>query len=165
MNTLTTNLFCRVRSPRLQAASTVLLLLLQRTPVLKFLVEAETGAASGVPQILRSAVVVAATLGAVDTVSGATTFVSNPSSPVNATASQPFRSGLFDHRFGQLRWRSSFLDDLWAVASRACHTRVGRRTGRHASVEFGNGIHHGYADSGGHLGCHLQGLGKGESVR
>lgn len=77
-------------SPRLQAAATVLVLLLQRTPILKVLVEADVRAAAGVPQILRSAVVAAAALGACDTLSGATTFVSNPSDPAEATVGEPF---------------------------------------------------------------------------
>ncbi len=77
-------------SPRLQAAATVFVLLLQRTPILKVLVEADVRVAAGVPQILRSAVVAAAALGACDTLSGATTFVSNPSSPANATTGETF---------------------------------------------------------------------------
>ena len=77
-------------SPRLQAAATVFVLLLQRTPVLKLLVEADVRVAAGVPQILRSAVVAAVSLGACDTLSGATTFVSNPSTPANATQGENF---------------------------------------------------------------------------
>lgn len=90
MKLMMIQIYNALRSPRLKAASTVLLLLLQRTPVLKILVEAESGAALGVPQILRSAVVAVAALGAVDTVTGATTFVSNPDSPVNATSGEAF---------------------------------------------------------------------------
>lgn len=90
MKLMMIQLYNGLRSPRMKAASTVLLLLLQRTPVLKYLVEAESGAALGVPQILRSAVVAAAALGAVDTVTGATTFVSNPDSPVNGTSGEAF---------------------------------------------------------------------------
>lgn len=90
MKLMMIQLYNALRSPRLKAASTVLLLLLQRTPVLKFLVEAESGAAVGVPQILRSAVVAVAALGAVDTVTGATTFVSNPDTPVNGTTGETF---------------------------------------------------------------------------
>jgi hypothetical protein len=77
-------------SPRLQAAATVFVLLLQRTPILKVLVEADVRAAAGVPQILRSAVVAAVTLGACDALSGATTFVSNPSGPAEATVGETF---------------------------------------------------------------------------
>ncbi|RKX36122.1 MAG: hypothetical protein DRP71_01220 [Verrucomicrobia bacterium] len=77
-------------SPRLQAAATVFVLLLQRTPILKVLVEADVRVAAGVPQILRSAVVAAVSLGACDTLSGATTFVSNPESPANATQGEGF---------------------------------------------------------------------------
>ncbi|RKX34803.1 MAG: hypothetical protein DRP71_05980 [Verrucomicrobia bacterium] len=77
-------------SPRLQATATVFILLLQRTPILKVLVEADLRVAAGVPQILRSAVVAAAALGACDTLSGATTFVSNPSDPAEATVGETF---------------------------------------------------------------------------
>ena len=77
-------------SPRLQAAATVFVLLLQRTPVLKVLIEADVRVAAGVPQILRSAVVAAVSLGACDALSGATTFVSNPSDPAEATVGENF---------------------------------------------------------------------------
>ena len=77
-------------SPRLQAAATVFVLLLQRTPILKVLVEADVRVAAGVPQILRSAVVAATALSACDTLSGATTFVSNPSDPAEATVGEDF---------------------------------------------------------------------------
>ena len=93
-------------SPRLQAAATVMVVLLQRTPILKVLVEADLRAAAGVPQILRSAVVAAVSLGACDTLSGATTFVSNPSGPANATVGETF--GLVFSITGSIRLNMLF---------------------------------------------------------
>jgi hypothetical protein len=67
-----------VRAANLPVA--LLVLLLQRTPLLKVLVSAEMPASSLVSQILRSAIVGTATLGAFHSVSAATELVTNPTS-------------------------------------------------------------------------------------
>jgi hypothetical protein len=67
-----------VRAANLPVA--LLVLLLQRTPLLKVLVSAEMPASGLVSQILRSAIVGTATLGAFHSVSAATELVTNPTS-------------------------------------------------------------------------------------
>ncbi len=72
----------------------LLILLLQRTPLLKVIVSAEMPASSLVSQILKSAIVGTASLGAFHSVSAATELVTNPTSnevtPIPAEVGVPF---------------------------------------------------------------------------
>src|SRR4051812_41317527 len=69
----------------------MLITLLQRTPVLRLLVNADSlWLRSSLGYVLRSTVVVAGALGVVDTMAGATTFSATPASPAAATVGTAF---------------------------------------------------------------------------
>ncbi|MBE2213148.1 MAG: immunoglobulin domain-containing protein, partial [Opitutaceae bacterium] len=87
MNTL---VLWRIRSARITWLTSMLVLLLSRTPVLRVLVSAEFAAGSRLGEMLRALVPVALAAGAVNTVTGATQFTSNPASPAAATVNDPF---------------------------------------------------------------------------
>lgn len=89
MNTLA------LRFPRqfgsLQLSVLMLVALLQRTPVLRMLVSADSlWLRSSLGHVLRSSTMVASALGLVDTLAGATTFTTDPASPASATVGSPF---------------------------------------------------------------------------
>jgi len=86
MNTL----LIRLHALRLNAPIALLILLLQRTPVLQTLVRADVRIPVFAGSLLRSAFVVAASGSAVHTLTGATQFTSNPASPTTATVGTPF---------------------------------------------------------------------------
>ena len=74
-----------------QFAGLLLITLLQRTPVLRLFVSAESAWVGGTfGQLLRSSAVVAAVAGTVDTLAGATAFSASPTSPASATVSVAF---------------------------------------------------------------------------
>ncbi|HEY8995861.1 MAG TPA: immunoglobulin domain-containing protein, partial [Lacunisphaera sp.] len=88
-----------IRFPRqfgsLQLSVLMLIALLQRTPVLRLLVSADSlWLRSSLGHVLRSTTLVAGALGVVDTLAGATTFTTNPASPASATVGTAF-SGAF----------------------------------------------------------------------
>jgi hypothetical protein len=87
MNTL---IFWRIHSARLTWLTTMLVLLLSRTPVLRVLVSAEFSAGPRLGEMLRALVPLALTTGAVNTLTGATQFTSNPASPASGTVNQAF---------------------------------------------------------------------------
>ncbi len=79
---------------RLPLPALTLLVLLQRTPVVRLLAHAEAVLA-GPPlgQVLRATALVATALGAVDTLAGATEFFGTPESPASATVGESFSAG------------------------------------------------------------------------
>ncbi|MEY2879672.1 MAG: hypothetical protein RLZZ15_2052 [Verrucomicrobiota bacterium] len=86
---LLARLFLRTRS--LHLAAGVLVVLLQRTPVLRALVGAETRLIAPAGNLLRAALAPLAALGAVHTLAGATTqLVANVALPARATVGQNF---------------------------------------------------------------------------
>ena len=88
-NSLTLRLSRRLG--KLQLSGFMLIALLQRTPVLRLLASAESvWVGSSFGQVLKTSVVVASMLGAVDTLAGATEFVANPMGPADATVGTPF---------------------------------------------------------------------------
>lgn len=68
----------------------LLLLFLQRTPVLRWLAAAEFAAPARIVHLLRTALLPAASLGAYHTLSGATEFVTSAPSPVQTTVGASF---------------------------------------------------------------------------
>ncbi len=72
----------------------VLVALLQRTPVLRVLVSADTLFVAGAGSVLKSAFAGVLAVGAVDTLVGATQLTSNPSPPASATVGQPFQAAI-----------------------------------------------------------------------
>jgi len=81
--------FARTRS--LGVSSSLLIALLQRTPVLRALLTVESQLAAPASQLLRAALAPAAALGAMHTLAGATTqLVANTALPAKATVGQPF---------------------------------------------------------------------------
>lgn len=78
--------FLSPRFQRLTVPGTLLLVLLQRTPLVRALSQAETVlAASPIGQVLRSAMAAVASVGVMHSLAGATQFVQNPAGTVNAT--------------------------------------------------------------------------------
>ncbi|MBA3848729.1 MAG: hypothetical protein C0502_01880 [Opitutus sp.] len=76
---------------RLQGASLLLVALLQRAPLVRVLLQADSIFARPIgAQLLRAATAVGLYASAVDTVAGATQLVTNPSSPAAATVGSPF---------------------------------------------------------------------------
>lgn len=77
-----------------QLSALLLIALLQRTPVLRLLAGAESvWVSSSLGQVLKAAAVVTTMLGAVDTLVGATTLVTTPESPAEATVGVSFAAG------------------------------------------------------------------------
>lgn len=66
----------------MRTAATLLVLLLQRSPVVRFFAEADLRISQGIPQLLRSAVTVASALGGIHSIAGATEFSTQPAAPV-----------------------------------------------------------------------------------
>ena len=80
----------RFHALRLQAPIAMLILLLQRSPALQWLLAAEGPAPSVIVNLLRSALVVTSAAAVTHTLTGATTFTANPPSPEAATVGQSF---------------------------------------------------------------------------
>lgn len=70
--------------------SSLLVLLLQRTPVLRVLASAEFAGGSRLGEMLRALVPAALAAGAVNTLTGATTIATNPASPASGQVGSPF---------------------------------------------------------------------------
>ncbi len=70
-------------SARLAWPTTILVMLLQRTPVLRMLVNAEAGTGGGAGQMLRALIPTAIALGATHTLTGQTHWTSNPTPPIS----------------------------------------------------------------------------------
>lgn len=84
----------------LQLSGLMLIALLQRTPVLRMLAAAESvWVSSSLGQVLKASAAVATMLGAVDTLAGATSLVTNPGSPAGATVGESF-SAVFAYTGG-----------------------------------------------------------------
>jgi len=77
--------------PRIQATIALFVLFLQRTPLVRVVVEAEFRSGLSAPRILRSAFLAAVSLGTLDAQTGATQFDSNPASPASAKVGEPFQ--------------------------------------------------------------------------
>lgn len=80
----------RLHSARAAWVSSLLVLLLQRAPMLRVLADTEFQAGSRLGELLRALVPLALAAGAVDTLTGATTIATNPASPATATVGSPF---------------------------------------------------------------------------
>ncbi len=87
MNTL---ILWRMRSTKAAWLISTLMLLLNRTPVLRTLAAMEFSVGPRLGEMLRALVPLALAAGAVDTVTGATQFSSNPASPAAASTGQSF---------------------------------------------------------------------------
>ena len=85
------NRLALVRHPRLQATVALLVLFLQRTPLIRVVAEAEFRSGLSAPRILRSAFLAAVSLGTLDAQTGSTQFDSNPASPASAKVGEPFQ--------------------------------------------------------------------------
>ncbi len=84
-----------LRSGWLNASGAALVVLLQRTPVLRCFVAAESAVVSPIASVLRSALAPAAAFGAVHTLVGASTqLVGSVSQPARATVGVPFTEGI-----------------------------------------------------------------------
>jgi len=83
--------FLRLRlcSARLAWPTTILVLLLQRTPILRLLVNADFISSGRVGQILRAVIPAAIGLGAAHTLTGQTRWTTNPTSPVTGQVGTP----------------------------------------------------------------------------
>ncbi|MBI5424829.1 MAG: immunoglobulin domain-containing protein [Opitutae bacterium] len=78
---------------RVQLPALALIALLQRTPIVRLLLCAESVVVRGsLGQVLRSTALVATAVGAVDTLAGATTFSATPASPASATTGAAFQA-------------------------------------------------------------------------
>jgi sugar lactone lactonase YvrE len=89
MHTLALSLFWKFR--RLQLPVLALMALLQRTPIVRWVMCAESVVTPGAQgQVLRCTALLAAAVGAVDTLAGATTFSATPASPASATTGTAF---------------------------------------------------------------------------
>ncbi len=74
-----------------QLSALMLITLLQRTPVLRLFVSADSlWLRATLGQVLRSSALVAGSLGLVDTLAGATTFTTSPANPAAASVGSPF---------------------------------------------------------------------------
>jgi len=80
----------RFHALRLSSPAMLLILLLQRTPVVQWLLRADAAPPGVFATVLRSAMLATVTGGAVHTLTGATNFTSNPASPASATVGAPF---------------------------------------------------------------------------
>ena len=83
-------LLLRIHSLRLQMPVAMLILLLQRSPTVQWLLAAEGPAPSIISNLLRSALMVTSAAAATHTLTGATTFATVPDSPAAATVGQSF---------------------------------------------------------------------------
>lgn len=83
-------LMLSARAARHGFAGSLLLLALQRSPALRWIATAmDQLAGARCVEVLRLSSVLAASLGAIDTVAGATQYVQTPSNPVSGTVGQP----------------------------------------------------------------------------
>ena len=98
----------------LQLSGLMLIALLQRTPVLRLLAAAESvWVSSSLGQVLKASAVVASMLGAVDTLAGATTLVTTPASPAEATVGVQLSPGFaFAYTGGATTVGSYFISGL-----------------------------------------------------
>lgn len=80
----------RLRTLRLAWPMTMLVLLLQRTPVLRMILNAGAGPGTGAAgQFLRAMIPAAFAIGATHTLTGQTRWITNPTSPVSGTVGTP----------------------------------------------------------------------------
>jgi len=82
--------FLRLHSARVAWLASLLVLLLQRSPVLRVFVSAEFAAGSRLGEMLRALVPLALAAGTVNTLTGATTIATNPTSPATGQVGTPF---------------------------------------------------------------------------
>lgn len=82
--------FLQIRHARLTWLSSMLVLLLQRTPVLRLFAQVNPGVVFRSGQVLRALVPAAIVTGGVNTLTGATKFTANPVSPASATSGTSF---------------------------------------------------------------------------
>jgi hypothetical protein len=80
----------RLQLLRVPAPLAMLVLLLQRSPAIQFLVRMEAQGPSGIGALVRSVFAVSMATGTVHALTGATTFSSTPASPAAATVGEPF---------------------------------------------------------------------------
>lgn len=88
-----TLLCVRVRNARLAWPATLLILLLQRTPVLRVVAEAEFASGGRAGQLLRAIIPAVVALGAAHTLTGQTHWQTNPAPPVQGTVGAALQVG------------------------------------------------------------------------
>jgi len=85
-----TLLWLQMKFARAQVSIFMLAMLLQRTPVIKFMMQFEKAATAPIAKMIRAFTVSAASLGGLHALSGATEYVINPASPADAKVGEQF---------------------------------------------------------------------------
>ena len=85
------NLFwLQMKCARAQVSIFMLMMLLQRTPVIKYMMQFEKAATAPIAKMIRAFTVTAASLGGLHSLSGATEYVINPASPASSKVGEEF---------------------------------------------------------------------------
>ena len=85
-----TLLWLQMKFARAQVSIFMLAMLLQRTPVIKYMMQFEKAATAPVAKLIRAFTISAASLGGLHSLSGATEYVINPASPASAKVGEEF---------------------------------------------------------------------------
>lgn len=83
-------LWLQMKCARAQMSIFMLMMLLQRTPVIKYMMQLEKAATAPIAKMIRAFTVTAASLGPLHSLSGATEYVINPASPADAKVGEAF---------------------------------------------------------------------------
>lgn len=83
-------LWLQMKCARAQMSIFMLMMLLQRTPVIKYMMQLEKAATAPIAKMIRAFTVTAASLGGLHSLSGATEYVINPASPADAKVGEAF---------------------------------------------------------------------------
>lgn len=85
-----TLLWLQIKFARAQVSIFMLAMLLQRTPVIKYMMQFEKAATAPIAKMIRAFTVTAASLGGLHSLSGATEYVINPASPASSKVGEEF---------------------------------------------------------------------------
>ena len=85
-----TLLWLQMKFARAQVSIFMLAMLLQRTPVIKYMMQFEKAATAPIAKMIRAFTVTAASLGGLHSLSGATEYVINPASPASSKVGEEF---------------------------------------------------------------------------
>ena len=85
-----TLLWLQIKFARAQVSIFMLAMLLQRTPVIKYMMQFEKAATAPIAKMIRAFTVSAASLGGLHSLSGATEYVVNPASPASSKVGEEF---------------------------------------------------------------------------
>jgi len=83
-------LWLQMKCARAQVSIFMLMMLLQRTPVIKYMMQLEKAATAPIAKMIRAFTVTAASLGGLHSLSGATEYVINPASPASSKVGEEF---------------------------------------------------------------------------